>query len=92
MIAPYKWLRDSDQLPHSWSITSDSISAWIAQQIGAAHLVLIKPVLKPVAEMVDDGFQRHRAESLSVTIVAPDNLGSLEALLANAIHTSGRLD
>ena len=43
VLAPYQWLREADPLPHSWDVTSDSISVWIATQVGAAHLVLVKP-------------------------------------------------
>jgi len=43
VIAPYRWLREADPLPHTWDVTSDSISAWIAGTLGAERLVLIKP-------------------------------------------------
>ena len=33
-----------DALPASWQVTSDSIAAWVAGQVGADRLVLIKPV------------------------------------------------
>jgi 5-(aminomethyl)-3-furanmethanol phosphate kinase len=33
-----------DQLPASWKVTSDSIAAWVAGQIGAGRLVLVKAV------------------------------------------------
>ena len=43
VLAPYRWLRAVDPLPHSWDVTSDSLAAWIAGQLGASELVLIKP-------------------------------------------------
>src|SRR5262245_64777080 len=43
VLAPYRWLREADPLPHSWDVTSDSIAAWVAGAIGARRLVLIKP-------------------------------------------------
>ncbi len=43
VLAPFRWLREKDALPHSWSVTSDSIAAWIAGEIGAPRVVLIKP-------------------------------------------------
>ena len=33
-----------DALPASWDVTSDSIAAWIAGQVGAGRLVLVKAV------------------------------------------------
>jgi aspartokinase-like uncharacterized kinase len=43
VLAPHRWLRDRDPLPHSWDVTSDSIAAWFAGQLGARTLVLLKP-------------------------------------------------
>ena len=31
-----------DALPASWQVTSDSIAAWVADQVGAGRLVLVK--------------------------------------------------
>jgi aspartokinase-like uncharacterized kinase len=33
-----------DALPASWQVTSDSIAAWVAVQVGAGRLVLVKDV------------------------------------------------
>jgi aspartokinase-like uncharacterized kinase len=33
-----------DALPASWQVTSDSIAAWVADQVGAGRLVLVKTV------------------------------------------------
>ena len=44
VLAPAVWLRRSDPLPHSWSVTSDSIAAWIARELKAGGLVLLKDV------------------------------------------------
>ena len=33
-----------DTLPASWEVTSDSIAAWVAGQVGAGRLVLVKEV------------------------------------------------
>ena len=41
VLAPSRWLREVDPLPHSWDVTSDSISAWVAGALGAARLVLV---------------------------------------------------
>src|SRR5712691_5439065 len=43
VLAPYRWLREADPLPHAWDVTSDSIAAWVAGRVGARRLVLVKP-------------------------------------------------
>ncbi|HJJ99274.1 MAG TPA: uridylate kinase [Methanocorpusculum sp.] len=43
IFLPYRVLRDEDPLPHSWDVTSDAISAWVAGQLGCP-LVLLKSV------------------------------------------------
>ena len=42
VLAPLRWLREVDPLPHSWDVTSDSIAAWVAAQVGATRLVVVK--------------------------------------------------
>jgi aspartokinase-like uncharacterized kinase len=44
VLAPSSLLLAADPLPHSWQVTSDSISAWLAGQFGASLLVLLKDV------------------------------------------------
>ncbi len=43
LFLPYTYLRECDPLPHSWDVTSDSISAWVAGQLGCP-LILLKSV------------------------------------------------
>lgn len=43
VLLPYCALREADPLPHSWSITSDTIAAWIAHEL-SADLLLLKSV------------------------------------------------
>jgi 5-(aminomethyl)-3-furanmethanol phosphate kinase len=58
VLAPYRWLRAADPLPHSWSATSDSVAAWIAGAVGAKRIVLIKPAKGEISRMVDPLFFR----------------------------------
>jgi aspartokinase-like uncharacterized kinase len=87
VLAPYRWIRDADPLPHSWSVTSDSIAAWIAGQIGARHLVLIKPPHAHGSEIVDSYFQRALPPHVTSAIVAADQIATLS--LATRASRSG---
>jgi aspartokinase-like uncharacterized kinase len=43
VLAPSRWLRAADVLPHSWDVTSDSVAAFIAGALDASRLLLVKP-------------------------------------------------
>jgi aspartokinase-like uncharacterized kinase len=83
-LAPYRWLRDADPLPHSWAVTSDSIAAWIAKELNARRLVLVKPATGMIEAMVDEHFTTERAPSYETRIVAANDIERLESLLADA--------
>jgi aspartokinase-like uncharacterized kinase len=89
VLAPSRWLREADPLPHSWDVTSDSIAAWVAGCLGARRLVLVKP---PGADgtgaAVDPYFARALPAGVRATIVPADRLDLLRsALLAPASRT-----
>jgi 5-(aminomethyl)-3-furanmethanol phosphate kinase len=71
VLAPYRWMREADPLPHSWDVTSDSIAAWIAGEVGARRLILIKPDAHDALTAVDPYFDRARAPSMEYSIVTP---------------------
>lgn len=56
IVAPSRWLRAADPLPHSWDVTSDSIAAWVAGELAAARLVLVKMIAGDVAAATDPYF------------------------------------
>jgi aspartokinase-like uncharacterized kinase len=74
VLAPYRWLREADPLPHGWDVTSDSIAAWVAESVGAQQLILIKPAAHDPRTAVDRYFDRARAPSMKCSIVTPDML------------------
>jgi aspartokinase-like uncharacterized kinase len=65
--APARMALASAEIPASWDVTSDSLSAWLAGHIGAARLVVVKSCAVPAdiscdatslatAGIVDPGF------------------------------------
>lgn len=38
ILLPYQILKDKDELPHTWDVTSDTIAAWVALQLGARFI------------------------------------------------------
>jgi 5-(aminomethyl)-3-furanmethanol phosphate kinase len=43
ILLPYRVMRERDPLPHSWDVTSDTIAAWVASELGL-DLLLLKSV------------------------------------------------
>jgi hypothetical protein len=76
VLVPSSWLRAADPLPHSWSVTSDSIAAWIANAIGARELLLIKPPGASGKDVVDPYFAEAAAH-LRTQIVPADAIETL---------------
>ena len=74
ILAPYRWLRAVDPLPHSWDVTSDSIAAWVAHAVGAERLLLVKPVDKG-PDLVDRYFGCVRGD-LDVRVLSVGALAS----------------
>ena len=77
VLAPYRWLREADPLPHSWEVTSDSIAAWFAHAVGAPQLVLIKPSGASGGDVVDRYFSRALQPGVSSACVPADEIDSL---------------
>jgi aspartokinase-like uncharacterized kinase len=88
VLAPYRWLRARDPLPHLWSVTSDSIAAWIAIELGASELLLVKATTGPADAVTDPYFHTvlengaHAGRTVRVTVTGP------RALVARAWGTA----
>jgi probable H4MPT-linked C1 transfer pathway protein len=74
VLAPSRWLREVDPLPHSWDVTSDSIAAWVAGRANASRLVLVKPPGALGDSVVDKYFDRARPAGVDVHIVSAMDL------------------
>jgi len=81
VLAPYRWLRDADPLPHSWEVTSDTIAAWLAGQLRARRVVLLKPAHAGPKKLVDGYFLRTLPHGVEHLIVTADDLGQLDVAL-----------
>jgi len=80
VLRPSRWLRDADPLPHSWDVTSDSIAAWIAGQVGARQLILVKPAgVDRTERAVDAYFSRALPTGVELVIVPADRIGELRS-------------
>ncbi len=44
IFLPYRFLKETDPLPHTWGVTSDSIAAYLACRFKVHRLVLLKSV------------------------------------------------
>lgn len=71
VLAPYRWLRREDPLPHEWRVTSDSIAAWVAGRLAADRLLLLKS--GPGRCDVDPYFRTALPEGLPWDIITPDD-------------------
>jgi len=81
VLAPYRWLREADPLPHSWSATSDSVAAWIAGAVGAKRIVLIKPAKGNTSKMVDPLFLQTLPRGVECVVLSAHELEQLDAVL-----------
>jgi 5-(aminomethyl)-3-furanmethanol phosphate kinase len=79
VLAPSRWMRAADALPHSWDVTSDSIAAFVAGALGADRLVLIKPA--DVHHAVDPYFASALPAGMPYVLIGWDRLDDLDAWL-----------
>jgi hypothetical protein len=89
VLAPSRWLAAADPLPHTWEVTSDSIAAWAAGELDAAHLILVKPPGASGPHLVDAHFERTRRPGVTCDCLAAEDaidlLGQHAALTARSM-------
>lgn len=81
VLAPSRWMRSADVLPHTWDATSDSVAAFVAGALGARHLVLVKPVDGDPAALVDGCFRDVVPAGLPWTVVGWRSLGEMTSTI-----------
>ena len=93
VLTPSRWLREADPLPHTWDVTSDSIAAWVAGQVGAQRVILIKPpgaLINPPGaaggDLVDAYFPRALPAHVRPVYVRADDAAALHRALREAVE------
>lgn len=81
VLAPSRWMRSADVLPHTWEVTSDSIAAFVSGALDAARLILIKPALD--GDPVDSYFTTALPSGMPCQIIRYDQIEQL------AVHLTG---
>jgi aspartokinase-like uncharacterized kinase len=81
VLAPSRWMRTADVLPHSWAVTSDSIAAFVAGALDATRLILIKPGTN-LAQTVDSHFAASLHSGMSCSVLACDRMNELSDRLS----------
>lgn len=68
ILLPSAAVLDSDCLPHSWQVTSDTIAAWVASETGSPRLVLLKDIdgLMPSLNSPEGIIKEMTAEQLAL--------------------------
>jgi len=81
VLAPSRWMRSADVLPHSWEVTSDSIAAFVAGALDAARLILIKPAAE-LSDPVDPYFATTLPAGMPYSVVGCDRMDELATRLS----------
>ena len=82
VLAPSRWMRSADVLPHTWDATSDSVAAFVAGALDADHLVLLKPSVSNEG-VVDRCFLSVLPAGLRHTLLPWNRAGELPGILAS---------
>ena len=81
VLAPSRWMRSADVLPHSWDVTSDSIAAFVAGALDADRLILIKPATE-LSDPVDPYFATALPAGMPYSILGYDRMDELATRLS----------
>jgi 5-(aminomethyl)-3-furanmethanol phosphate kinase len=86
ILLPGALLAEHDPLPESWTVTSDSIAAWVAGAAGAERLVLVKPVAGIYRTWPSDGAPIPQLTLDELAALAP---AGVDAYLPAALRAAG---
>jgi 5-(aminomethyl)-3-furanmethanol phosphate kinase len=83
LLAPSRWMRAADVLPHTWQATSDSVAAFVAGALDAERLILVKPAGESETS-VDPCFRSVLPAGLPYTVLPWNRAGELARLASAA--------
>lgn len=87
VLAPSRWMRAADVLPHTWEVTSDSIAAFVAGALDAACLVLIKPAAS--GDPLDSYFASALPADMPYFVLSWDRIAELSSIISGATAGAG---
>lgn len=82
VLAPARWMRAADVLPHTWDATSDSVAAFVAGALDAAELILVKPAAAG-DDLLDRCFHSVLPAGLRYTLLPWERAGELPGMLVS---------
>ena len=82
IIEPYKILRKSDELPHSWSVTGDAIAIYIGKLLKVKNIILVKDVDGIFEDFTNPSAPKMLLKSLNLT-----QLGALKSSCIDSYST-----
>ncbi len=82
VVLPFALLRHADPLPHSWTVTSDSIAAWLCGHVGAPLLALLKDVAGLYSTLPPPGTEEPPLATVALDELRP---GGVDAYLARLL-------
>jgi 5-(aminomethyl)-3-furanmethanol phosphate kinase len=91
VLAPSRWLSDADPLPHSWDVTGDSIAGWVAGQVQARALILVKAPGAIGGDLVDRHFARIVPAHLVPIIVPGGEVAVALAQIGGNVKPAGEM-
>jgi arsenate reductase len=87
VLAPHEWVRQQDPLPHTWAVTADSIAAWVAGEVRAERLILVKAP-GATGTLVDDYFSRVLPPTVACMVVDGGDAAGLATAMIEGGHVA----
>jgi dihydroneopterin aldolase len=101
--SPTPMLREANDVPWSWDVTSDSLAAWLAGRIGAQRVLLVKQLEPPAGRLraaalvadgiIDPAFPRFlRASGAQAFIAGPAGHAAAATAMRNGAAVGAAIE